>query len=206
MRTLSQSVVYALYHFCCNVLVVLLQTRTFRIAPTIRRCSSIGVHLRHSDPLLKYGQKWHSMAIVSSPHTHSTTHTRTPKLSVSPFLSRHRLTHPPSIPHLLPPTTTMHNQTDNPPDTFCWDVLCGNEDNNVQVQDRDDLEDKNVDERVAKFIDRAYWMASYRKGDVATMNVQWNMGSDFNYENAERYFINMVRISRRLSIPCLYRH
>ena len=72
----------------------------------------------------------------------------------------------------------------NPPDTFCWDVLCGNEDFNEQVQDRDDLFDKNIDERVAKFIERAYWMASYRKGDIATMNVQWNMGSDFNYENA----------------------
>ena len=83
--------------------------------------------------------------------------------------------------------------SDNPPGSFCWDVLCGNEDSNPQIQDRDDLEDKNIDQRVADFIAAAYYMASFRKGDLATMNLQWNMGSDFNYENAERYFINMVR-------------
>ena len=84
--------------------------------------------------------------------------------------------------------------SDNPPGTFCWDVLCGNEAYNTQVQDRDDLEDKNVDQRVADFLAAAYNMAMYRKGDLSTMNLMWSMGSDFNYENAERYFINMDKI------------
>ena len=57
----------------------------------------------------------------------------------------------------------------NPPDSFCWDYLCGGD--NPQVQDRDDLEDKNVDSRVADFIRAAYQYAATRKGDLATMNV-----------------------------------
>jgi alpha-mannosidase len=60
----------------------------------------------------------------------------------------------------------------NPPHGFCWDRLCGNAAANLQVQDRDDLEDKNVDSRVADFIAAAYAMAATRKGDLATMNVR----------------------------------
>jgi hypothetical protein len=60
---------------------------------------------------------------------------------------------------------------DNPPGSFCWDRLCGNEGYNEQVQDRDDLEDKNVDRRVADFIRAAYDMAATRKGNIDTMNV-----------------------------------
>ena len=36
----------------------------------------------------------------------------------------------------------------NPPNTFCWDTLCGGD--NPQIQDRDDLEDKNVERRVGE--------------------------------------------------------
>ena len=62
----------------------------------------------------------------------------------------------------------------NPPDTFCWDYLCGG--NNPQVQDRSDLEDRNVERRVEEFIAAARHMALTRKGDIDTMNVMWNMG------------------------------
>ena len=58
----------------------------------------------------------------------------------------------------------------NPPDSFCWDYLCGG--NNPQVQDRDDLEDNNAASRVADFIKAAYGYAATRKGDLATMNVR----------------------------------
>ena len=128
-------------------------------------------------------------------------------------------------------------RADNPPDTFCWDVLCGGR--NPQVQDRDDLEDKNVDRRVEEFIAAARAMAATRKGDEATMNVMWNMGrydnadsapschlsfsplsepphqhmhvplsltclvagsySDFQYESAERFFINMDKIIKAVN-------
>lgn len=87
----------------------------------------------------------------------------------------------------------------NPPPSFCWDVLCGNEGGNPQVYDRDDLEDNNVDQRVADFIKAAYDYAATRKGDMETMNIQWNMGSDFNYNSAERYFINMDRIIKAVN-------
>ena len=58
---------------------------------------------------------------------------------------------------------------DNPPDSFCWDYLCG--DGNPQVQDRDDLEDNNLKQRVDDFVKQAYVMARTRKGDIDTMNV-----------------------------------
>ena len=100
----------------------------------------------------------------------------------------------------------------NPPDTFCWDYLCGG--NNEQIQDRADLEDRNVDRRVREFIEAAMAMAATRKGDIRTMNVMWTMGSDFQYESAERWFINLDKIIRavnkngaihaRYSTPSIY--
>ena len=149
----------------------------------------------------------------------------------------------------------------NPPDGLCWDYLCDSG-SNPFVQDRDDLEDKNIDSRVADFIKAAHQYAATRKGDLATMNVssaddivsqpphqhassalchvltcavlsvstmhasidvclpllcasvlpcvqiQFNMGTDFNYESAEQYFINMDKIiagvNRNGSVRALY--
>ena len=78
----------------------------------------------------------------------------------------------------------------NPPGGLCWDYLCSD----PEVQDRRDLEDVNVDSRVDDFVRAAMSYARTRKGDLDTMNVQFNMGTDFNYESAEKYFINMDRI------------
>ena len=58
----------------------------------------------------------------------------------------------------------------NPPGGLCWDYLCDSG-SNPFVQDRDDLEDKNIDSRVADFIKAAHQYAATRKGDLATMNV-----------------------------------
>ena len=113
----------------------------------------------------KCGPKSHSTATVSNNTTPS------PRSTISPFTCSIRL-----IDHYMcGDVVLLCVLADNPPGSFCWDYLCGDEDGNPQVQDRDDLEDKNVDQRVADFIAAAYYMASFRKGDLATMNVQWNM-------------------------------
>jgi hypothetical protein len=89
----------------------------------------------------------------------------------------------------------------NPPDGLCWDPLCnpfggGPSD---AVQDRDDLSDNNVAAFVDLFIRRAYEMAAVHRGDLATMNVMWLMGSDFMYEGAETWMINLDRIIRAVN-------
>ena len=89
----------------------------------------------------------------------------------------------------------------NPPDGLCWDPLCnpfaGGP--SAAVQDRDDLEDNNVAAFIDLFIQRAYEMAAVHKGERATQNIMWMMGSDFMYEGAETWFINLDRIIRAVN-------
>ena len=49
------------------------------------------------------------------------------------------------------------------------------------VQDRHDLEDYNVPERVDTFVRRALAMAAVHQGELASQNIMWLMGSDFMY-------------------------
>ena len=44
------------------------------------------------------------------------------------------------------------------------------------VQDRHDLKDYNVEERVDTFVRRALEMAAVHKGELDTMNIMWLMG------------------------------
>ena len=96
-------------------------------------------------------------------------------------------------------TEVAYDGSYEPPHSFCWDIRCVPYTTSPQVQDRPDLEDMNVDERVADFIRAAYQYFATRKGDMATTNIQFNMGNDFNYMNAERYYINMDKIIRAVN-------
>lgn len=56
-----------------------------------------------------------------------------------------------------------------------------------QVQDDPRRHDYNVDAYVEKVIDAALSQAVYTK----TEHQMWPCGSDFNYDNADRWFHNM---------------
>lgn len=67
------------------------------------------------------------------------------------------------------------------------------------MQDRHDLEDNNVDELVEVFTQRAFAMAAVHKGELATQNIMWLMGSDFMYEDAEIWLINLDKIIKAVN-------
>lgn len=84
--------------------------------------------------------------------------------------------------------STPKDEGYNPPPGLCWDYFCGDE----PVNDDGRLEDYNVDEVVSRIIRAAYEQAAFTRGNVDTMNIMWQMGSDFNYENAEQYFMSQL--------------
>jgi lysosomal alpha-mannosidase len=94
---------------------------------------------------------------------------------------------------------------------FIGDQGCGDED----IQDDPRLSDVNVDRVVDRVIRAAKRQAAETRGDISTMNIMWTMGSDFQYENAEKWFINLDRaikavnanqtaIKLQYSTPSLY--
>lgn len=82
-----------------------------------------------------------------------------------------------------------------PPGGLCWDYFCGDS----PIQDDPRLEDYNVDERVNDFVKAALQQAGGTRGDINTMNIMWTMGSDFMYENAEEWFINLDKIIKAVN-------
>ena len=81
---------------------------------------------------------------------------------------------------------TPPDETYNPPPGLCWDNFCGDE----ELNDDRRLEDYNVDEVVERIVRAAYDQAAFIRGELDTMNIMWEMGSDFNYENAEKFFMS----------------
>ena len=77
-----------------------------------------------------------------------------------------------------------------PPDGFCWDYFCGDD----PVQDDRRLNDYNVDGFVDLFVRRAHEQAAGTAGDLATMNIMWNMGSDFQHESSLEWMVNIDKI------------
>ena len=66
-----------------------------------------------------------------------------------------------------------------PPDGFCFDAIdCGDE----PIQSNPDAPDYNLDRKVQDFVKAAMRQAAGTNGDVESMNIMWNMGSDFQYE------------------------
>ncbi|KAK2580291.1 hypothetical protein KPH14_012534 [Odynerus spinipes] len=82
-------------------------------------------------------------------------------------------------------TAAMFN-TYSPPPGFCFDVLCADE----PVIDDPDSPDYNVDTKVELFLTYAQIQArSYQ-----TNNIIVTMGDDFNYQQAEMWFINLDKL------------
>ena len=68
-----------------------------------------------------------------------------------------------------------------PPPFLCFDYFCQDDADDPVQADRS-LEDYNLDAKVQHFLDYAYEQAAVTKGDLATMNIMWYLGSDFEHE------------------------
>eukprot|EP00928_Gymnodinium_smaydae_P071618 TRINITY_DN55154_c0_g1_i1.p1 TRINITY_DN55154_c0_g1~~TRINITY_DN55154_c0_g1_i1.p1 ORF type:complete len:1000 (-),score=187.82 TRINITY_DN55154_c0_g1_i1:255-3206(-) len=78
-----------------------------------------------------------------------------------------------------------------PPQGFDWDVRSDDE----PVQDDPSLNDYNVKSRVDDFVRLALWQANHTRGN----NIMWTMGSDFQYEDAASWFVNLDRIIKHVN-------
>lgn len=72
------------------------------------------------------------------------------------------------------------------PKGFCFDQFCSD----TPVMDDPNLEDYNVDDIVARFADAILMEKGYTAGN----NIALKMGSDFHYQNAEKWFTNLDKI------------
>ena len=74
----------------------------------------------------------------------------------------------------------------DPPPGFCYDEFCAD----PPIQDNPSLFDMNVKERVDKFVEETCEQAkSYQ-----TNHIMLTMGSDFQFENAHRWFKNLDKL------------
>ncbi|OQV16536.1 Lysosomal alpha-mannosidase [Hypsibius exemplaris] len=73
-----------------------------------------------------------------------------------------------------------------PPSTFCFDLLC----NDPPIMDDPRLEDYNVVERVATFME----VVNNQSLQYKTDNLIITMGNDFNYQNAHVWFKNLDKL------------
>ena len=71
-----------------------------------------------------------------------------------------------------------------PPPGFNWNG------DDEPVEDNKNLQTYNVPERVAAAIQQAQIQGNMTRGN----NIMWTMGSDFNYENAEAWFVNIDKL------------
>ncbi|XP_043940666.1 lysosomal alpha-mannosidase [Protopterus annectens] len=79
----------------------------------------------------------------------------------------------------------------NPPDSFCWDVLCSDS----PIMDDPNLEDYNVDDVVSTFISTAQSQSKHYR----TNHIIMTMGSDFQYENANLWYKNMDKLIKHVN-------
>lgn len=73
-----------------------------------------------------------------------------------------------------------------PPNGFCYDWFCGDD----PIQEDRRLHDYNVDNRVQAFVQAIAEELQYVRGN----NIMFEMGSDFNYENANEWFKNLDKL------------
>lgn len=82
----------------------------------------------------------------------------------------------------------------NPPDGFCFDDFCVD----PPIQDDPKLFDMNVQERVDLFVDETCEQADSYK----TNHIVLTMGSDFQYENAHRWYKNLDKLIKYVNEVC----
>ena len=75
-----------------------------------------------------------------------------------------------------------------PPPGFCYDDFC----NDPPIQDDPNLFGMNVQERVDLFVKETCKQAKSYK----TNHIMLTMGSDFQYENAHRWYKNLEKLIR----------
>lgn len=78
-----------------------------------------------------------------------------------------------------------------PPGGFCFDNFCSDE----PMMDQEDLEDYNVDEKVADFVSASFEQANQARGT----SIMMTMGSDFQYENSEVWFRNLDSVIKNVN-------
>lgn len=83
-------------------------------------------------------------------------------------------------------TGAFFNDNYGPPEGFCWDSLCGDD----PIMDNEELEGYNVKEKVDAFVDHVKKQASHQ----ATNQVMLLMGSDFQYTNANSWYVNLDKL------------
>ncbi|CAB3399154.1 unnamed protein product [Caenorhabditis bovis] len=78
-----------------------------------------------------------------------------------------------------------------PPDGFCWDTLCGDD----PIMDIPNLEEYNVDEKVDAFVEHVRKQAAVQE----TNQIMLLMGSDFQYTNANTWYINLDKLIKHVN-------
>ena len=73
-----------------------------------------------------------------------------------------------------------------PPGGFCWDIKCSDE----PMQDDESLDTYNIPSRVAQFVAAARSQANETRGS----HILFTMGSDYQYEDAEEWFVNLDKL------------
>ncbi|CAL2049969.1 unnamed protein product [Caenorhabditis brenneri] len=83
-------------------------------------------------------------------------------------------------------TGAFFNDNYGPPEGFCWDTLCGDD----PIMDNEYMEGFNVDEKVDAFVAHVKKQAAHQ----ATNQVMLLMGSDFQYTNANTWYVNLDKL------------
>ncbi|XP_063885164.1 lysosomal alpha-mannosidase-like isoform X4 [Scylla paramamosain] len=76
----------------------------------------------------------------------------------------------------------------SPPVGFCFDILCSDE----PIMDDPRLHDYNVDKKVESFLK----IAKAQSDGYATSHIIMTMGMDFQYQNANTWFVNLDKLIR----------
>uniref|UniRef100_A0A1I7TIL4 Alpha-mannosidase n=1 Tax=Caenorhabditis tropicalis TaxID=1561998 RepID=A0A1I7TIL4_9PELO len=83
-------------------------------------------------------------------------------------------------------TRAFFNDNYGPPEGFCWDSLCEDD----PIMDNPNIEGNNVNEKVDAFVTHVKEQAAHE----STNQVMLLMGSDFQYTNANSWYVNLDKL------------